>query len=221
MRFGKSLHMKPTPHYLKSLGMSIPAVLIGLQLSAWIGFVLSPERQNRADFRAYYYAGEIVRSGRPHHLYDSYDRANITSAFIHPAYEAALFVPLTFLSIRTAHAVWIVINLGILAWISRLLNFAVANLRALLWWLPAAILAAFLPISECLMQGQDSLLLLFLIVLAFERLHREELFLAGALLGLGTFRFQFLAIVVLLFLLWKCWNFVAGFCTSAICMILA
>src|SRR5579864_7936217 len=198
--------MKLVPHYVKSLAMTIPAVLVGLQISAWIGFVLSPGRQERADFRAYYYAGEMLRAGKVQQLYGAYDSANVTSAFIHPAYEALVFFPFSFLSMRLAHALWIVLNCGVIYCIYRVLRSDLAQLRALLAWLPFAILVSYLPINEALMQGQDSLLLALLVSLAFERLDHERLFSAGMLLGLGTFRFQFLAVLILLFLLWKGWR---------------
>ena len=200
--------------------MAVPAVLIGLQLSAWIGFVLSPARQQRADFRAYYYAGEILRAGHAHHLYDGYDPANPTSAFIHPAYEATLFLPLSFLSMRAAHLVWLVLTLMLIYVLDRALRPDLGNLRELFPWLSLAILFSFLPVSETMMQGQDSLLLAVLLVFAFERLRNKEMFAAGLLLGLGAFRFQFLAVMILLFLLWKGWRVVAGFCASGAIMLL-
>jgi hypothetical protein len=211
-----SLTMKPVPHYVKSLAMTIPAVLVGLQISAWIGFVLSPGRQQRADFRAYYYAGEMLRAGKAHQLYAAYDSVNVTSAFIHPAYEALLFCPFSFLPMRTAHLLWIVLNGGVIYFIYRILCSDLVRLRALLAWLPLAILVSYLPINEALMQGQDSLLLALLVSLSFERLQHGRLFPAGMLLGLGTFRFQFLAAIILLFLFWKGWRLIAGFCVTAL-----
>ena len=195
--------------------MTIPAVLVGLQISAWIGFALSPARQQRADFRAYYYAGEMIRAGQARNLYQRYDPANVTSAFIHPAYEALLFLPLTFMSMRVAHVLWIGLNCGIIYFIYRALRPDLLNLHALFTWLPLGIFAAYLPINEALMQGQDSLLLALLVSVAFERLRRGRLFEAGIWLGLGAFRFQFLAAIILLFLLWSAWRLIAGCCLSA------
>ena len=212
--------MKSVPHYVKSLAMTIPAVLVGLQISAWIGFVLSPDRQQRADFRAYYYAGEMVQAGHSHHLYDGYDPANPTSAFIHPAYEAILFLPLSFLSMRTAHSLWVFLSLMLIYVLDRALRRSLANMHGLFPWLCVAVIFSFLPVSETMMQGQDSLLLAVLVGVAFERLRRKEMFAAGLLLGLGTFRFQFLAVIILLFLLWKGWRLVEGFCASGAIMLL-
>ena len=213
--------MKPTPHYyVKSLAMALPAVLIGLQISAWIGFVLSPARQERADFRAYYYAGEMVRTGRGHDLYQRYDPTNPTSAFIHPAYEALLFMPLTFLRMRAAHLLWVILNCVVIYFAYRALRPELNHLRELFAWLPVGIFASYLPINEALMQGQDSFLLLLLVAMAFMRLCGGRFFEAGVWLGLGVFRFQFLAVVLVLFLLWRGWKLAAGFCASGFAMFL-
>ncbi len=59
----------------------------------------------------------------------------------------------------------------------------------------------FVPALLCLVQGQDSLLLLLLVVLAFTALRRGRAFAAGCWLGLGLFKFQLvLPIVVVLVL---------------------
>lgn len=206
--------MRPVPYYVKALAMAVPALLIGLQISAWIGFVLSPERQSRADFRAYYYSGQMLRAGRAHDLYAHYDAVNVTSAFIHPAYESLLFLPMSFVSMLAAHALWVVLNCIVILLIVRVISPALLHLRTVLPWLPLAMFAAYLPVNEALMQGQDSLLLALLISCCFMKLRNHESFVAGILLGLGVFRFQFLAITIILFLLWKRWRFVAGFCLS-------
>lgn len=210
--------MRPFPYYVKSLAMAVPAVLVGLQISAWIGLVLSPGRQQRADFRAYYYAGEMIRTGQGHALYQHYNPTSVTSAFIHPAYEGLLFVPLTFLSMRAAHAAWVIANCVVIYWVYRALRLELKHLRQLFAWLPAALFAAYLPINEALMQGQDSLLLLLLVAFAFMCLRDGRLFEAGVWLGLGAFRFQFLAVIVVLFLVWRAWRLVAGFCASGAAM---
>jgi hypothetical protein len=197
------------------MAMAIPAVLVGLQISAWIGFIGSADRQRRADFRAYYYAGEMLHAGRIHDLYASYDAANVTSAFIHPAYESILFVPLSFFPIRIAHALWIVLNLAVVFLIYVALRGDLRHLWALLPWLPLAMLASYLPVNEALMQGQDSLLLALVFSLALSKLRERDSFAAGVCIGFGAFRFQFLVIVIVLFLIWKAWHVLLGFFVSA------
>ena len=56
------------PYYLKALVIGIPAIVLGLQISGWIGF-LPVIRDGHADFRNLYTAGYMVRSGHGHDLY--------------------------------------------------------------------------------------------------------------------------------------------------------
>src|SRR5438876_10832819 len=91
------------PYYLKGSAMGIPAILLGIQLSVWIGFAFLPDAiWTRADFRDIYTSGYMVRSGYAHQLYDHAvqwhfqnqlvsERTSLL-AFDHLAYEAFLFV---------------------------------------------------------------------------------------------------------------------------------
>jgi len=200
--------------------MGIPAVLIGIQIPAWVSFLLSPEMRWRADFRAYYVAGSILRAGQASHLYDVASD-NLTSAFIHPAYEAVLYLPLSFLSIGAAHVIWAAINFVLIFVLCRTLSEHIPNLRALLPWLPAALTFSFVPIGHTLMQGQDSLLLALLFAIALTKLHKEHLFTAGILVGLGAFRFQFLIPLIVLFALWRGWRILLSVMVSGGAALLA
>ena len=64
------------------------------------------------------------------------------------------------------------------------------------------------------MQGQDSILLLLLMVAALVSLENEHEVLAGIFLGLGLFKFQFAIPIALLFTLWRRWRLVGGFTIS-------
>jgi len=82
--------------------------------------------------------------------------------------------------------------------------------------LPPALFLGFYPIALALMQGQDSILLLALLAAALVSLERNRDLTAGALAGVGLFKFQIVVPIVLLFLLWRRWRFVKGFMFSAI-----
>src|SRR4051812_10940659 len=80
-------------HYIaKSLLFSIPAISIGVQIATWTIFVLGGFT-DRLDFGAFYRSGLILRTG---HVADLYALNPPTFDFIHPAYEALLFVPLSY-----------------------------------------------------------------------------------------------------------------------------
>jgi hypothetical protein len=82
-------------------------------------------------------------------------------------------------------------------------------------WLPAAMFLGFLPVAAALMQGQDSILLLTLLVAATVALQRGSDLTAGTLVGFGLFKFQIVLPIALLLLLWRRWRFSAGFAASA------
>src|SRR5262249_1764483 len=99
----------------------------------------------------------------------------------------------------------------------RLLRPELSSLFAVASWMPAATLAAFLPIGAALVQGQDSLLVLLLCSLAFNYFRdSKHLLIAGMFLGLGVFRFQIVVPIILCFLLWRRWKVVLGFLITSI-----
>lgn len=200
-------------HYLaKALLLAIPAILIGIQISIWIFFTLS-EYKNRVDFFAYYEAGYLLRTGQVSRFYHQIQPPWF--GFIHPAYEALLFVPLSFLAPRIAYLVWIFVGLVVVGLILRILRNEVAFLKSLSPVMPWALTLAFFPVPYALAQGQDSLLLALLIVLAFKQVKSRQDFSAGVLLGLGIFRFQILVPMAVMFLFWKSWKLLGGMFISA------
>jgi Glycosyltransferase family 87 len=206
-----AMQMKSPPHYVKSLAMAIPAVLIGLQLSGWIAFYFTPEMQARSDFSAYYRAGYLLRTGAINQLYQI--QAGFKE-FIHPAYEAFVFVPFSLFSMRIGYVLWLAACVGLIFGIYLAMRPQLAHLRALFPWLPIAAMLSFLPIPYTAMQGQDSLLLVLTLSLAFRSLSRNNAVDAGLLLGLSMFRFQFLLPIALMMIAWRQWRFLAGLCVT-------
>jgi len=126
-------------------------------------------------------------------------------------------VAFSFLPYLQAFWLWFAVNLVVLASIYYLLRPELEPLSAAASWLPIAALAAYLPFGAALVQGQDSLVLVLLLALAFARLRSpDHLLLAGMCLGLAAFRFQIVAPVIVCFLLWRKWNLVAGFLATAL-----
>jgi hypothetical protein len=215
---------EPIPYYVKALLMAIPALLIGIQIPSWLVLIPSLQSARQSDFRVFYTPGYMLRKGNASEIYSltalrrveeqivASDRATVP--FLHPSYEILLFAPLTYLPFHSAYLVWAGVNLLIIVLIYWLLRPRLQLLESHLIWLPAALLLAFVPIPFALMAGQDSLLLLLLMVLAFRRSEASQ-FQAGLLFGLGMFRFQILFAMLGLFLLWRMWRFIAGCFLSA------
>jgi hypothetical protein len=205
--------------------LGLAAILIGLQLDVLTTSYPVAVLAGRADFRANYTAGYMLLAGKP--LYDSeaelelqnqiVSPAEIPLPFTHPAYEALLYLPFSLLPFREAFWLWSAVNLSVLALIYFLLREYLQSLSRAHPWLPTMAVAAYLPFGFALAKGQDSLLLVLLLALAFARLRtREDSFLAGLCLGLGAFRFQLVVPVVTCFLFWRRWRFVTGFLSGVL-----
>jgi hypothetical protein len=206
----------------RALILGLTAILIGLPLTGWT-FLLS--HNSLADFRAYYVAGYMLRTGQP--LYDyalqmqvqnrQVSPEAVATPFLHPAYEALFYVPLSFLGYLQAYWVWVAVNLMVLICVYRLLRPELKTLSSVASWLPPATFAAFLPVGAAIVQGQDTLLVLMLLALAFTWFHNvEHLFIAGMLLGLAVFRFQIVVPIILCMLFWRRWKIVLGFSITAL-----
>src|SRR6266851_8661204 len=216
------------PHYVKSLALTIPAVLLGFQISGWV-FAMLALQQGRTDFRSQYTAGYMVRSGNAHRIYDYgaqlffqnrlVGARDVALPFDHLPYEALFFVPFSYLSFKAAYFAMLVFNLVVLALSVRLMRRWTSTLDGIYPWLSSVMVIVFLPTAVALMQGQDSILLLFFLTAAFLALEGGREFLAGVCLSLGLFKFQIVLPIALLFLLWKRWRFSAGFSLSAAALV--
>ena len=212
------------PYYVRGLSLGVPVYLIGVHLWTWV-FMLPTFLGGRADFRQLYTAGFMVRSGYARQLYD-YDSqhrfqnalvspADIALPFNHLSYETLLFAPFSLLPFRSAYFAFLATNLALLALCFRLLRPGMDKLAEIWRWLPVAMFLGFLPVAAALMQGQDSILLLTLLVAATVALQHGRDLTAGALVGFGLFKFQIVLPIALLLLLWRRWRFSVGFALSA------
>jgi hypothetical protein len=168
-------------------------------------------RNGYQDFTIFYAAGRMVRSGQTAALYDLGTQYRVQREFApnvpirsaalpynHPSFEALLFVPLTFLSYIAAYRSWTILNLAVLAASLLVLAKSFPEIGSLPR--PLLVLAGtgFPPIAIAIVQGQDSVLLMFLFAVALAALEHGNDAAAGAALALGLFRFHLVLPLVFL-----------------------
>jgi Glycosyltransferase family 87 len=175
----------------------------------------------RADFRHLYTAGYMVRTGHGNELYDFdanlrfqnqlVSRQDVALTFNHLAFEALLYVPLSILRFRSAYLVFLALNLALIFIIAQIAAPYLGHLRQEWQLLPVAVFVCFLPTAITLIQGQDSIILLSLMVLTAVALKNNRDILAGLLLALTLFKFQFAIIIILFLFAWRRWRTVGAF----------
>lgn len=212
------------PYYVKALALGGCAYLIGIHLWTWV-FTVPIFFGGRSDFRQLYTAGYMVRVGAGRDIYDPaaqlhfqnlvVSHGEIPLPFIRPPFAAMFFVPFSLLSYRAAYLTFLGINALLLTLCLHLLRSKTRHLAEVYPWLPAGLILAFLPIGAALIQGQDSILLLALLVGAFVAFEQGRDLTAGALIGAGLFKLQIVLPIAVLFLLWRRWRFSLGFTLSA------
>jgi hypothetical protein len=179
------------------------------------------------DFSGNYTAGRILRDGYGSRLYDDVLQESIQRSFsakaiekrrtilpyIHLPYEAVLFAPLAHFSYLTAYTIWLAVNLALLGSIPFLLRRRLQALgkAPLYFWLLACL--AYFPIFSALIQGQDSILLLFLYCLAWTSLERGSELASGSWLALGLYKYHLVVPFVLP--MWRRKKLIAGFLSVA------
>lgn len=220
----------PQPRLRSVLLLSLMAMA---GMHAWVFFSLRQEvRKGYPDFTAFYAAGRCVRRGLGSQLYSTRTQALIQQEFAsgvkirngplpftHPPFEAVLFAPLAFFSYSAAYWVWNAISLLALMAFLLLLRPHIPKLRGWSEALPFLCGLAFFPVFVCLLQGQDSLLLLLLFGLAFVAMKGGRDFVAGICLGLALFRFQLVLPVMAVVLLRRRWKAVAGFAMASLVLV--
>ena len=181
--------------------------------------ITDPRHTGTQDFSIFYTGSKIVLSGLSSHLYDLSVQARYQTApyrsqplpFDHPAYELLLFLPFAALSFSGAYWLWTAINVVMVLLAALLLSPHLPNFpRPAAPWIFAAAMAAF-PLIWSICQGQDSILLLLLFVLAYLNLKAGKDPVAGFILAAGLFKFTLVVPFLVPFLFRRRWRFLAGF----------
>ncbi len=183
-------------------------------------------KAGKNDFPVFYSNAQMVREGQAAHLYD-FDAEN---SFVHRVsdvarapnnhlpYELLIFIPFTYLRFGAAHLLWTLVSLGMVVGVALLmwnaLSTGLSRGPTLLTTL------AFFPVWYCLLQGQDSILQVFLFAISFWLWKRGWDDAAGFALAMGLFRPQLVLPYVLVAFLAGKWKFVRGFVPGAVFVLL-
>jgi hypothetical protein len=178
------------------------------------------------DFPVFYSNAQMVREGHAACLYDFAMENNFVHRVSdlarapnnHLPYELLIFIPFTYLSFGAAHVLWILVSVGILAGVALLIRSTPPT--GLCFRVTLLATLAFFPVWYCLLQGQDSILQLFLFALSFWMWKRGREDAAGFALAMGLFRPQIVLPFVLLALLARKWKFIRGFIPGAVLVLL-
>lgn len=186
-----------------------------------------------ADFSIFYNAARIVHAGVGHHLYNIATQEKVQSAlypkatmrnglllYDHPPFEILLFLPLAYFSYPAAYGVWAIINILLLFLSYRLLSPYVSELKAVWAPLPFFIFFGFFPAFVAVLQGQDSILLLFVFALAYVNLKQGHDRRGGFFLAISLFKFQFILPFLISFIFWRRWRVIWGFMVSVVMLFL-
>jgi glycosyl transferase family 87 len=198
------------------LAMTFSNVISAARLAGFL-------RDGYQNFTIFYAAARMVRSGQSSVLYDLSAQYRAQQEFApnvlirraalpynHPPFEALLFVPFTFLPYVPAYLLWTLLNGMMVAASLMLLRRKFVEIGHL----PLAFLAlaatGFVPVVSGVVQGQDSVLLLFLFVVALTAMEEGNDVAAGAALAAGLFKFNLVLPLVFLLALRR-WRLLLGF----------
>jgi hypothetical protein len=181
-----------------------------------------PPTMEKTDFSVTYIGSRMVYLGEGAKLYDLTEQQRVKHSLLkdaepliyeHPPFEALLLSPLGALPYKTAYLLWGLINVAIWLSLTRLVRPYAPAPRDALGYL--ALWLLFAPLGVALFQGQSSIVLLLVYWFTFVSLKRGHDLRAGAILGLGLFKFQFIVPFALIFLLRRQWRFMQGFVATA------
>ncbi|HXS75473.1 MAG TPA: glycosyltransferase family 87 protein [Terracidiphilus sp.] len=212
------------PQETKIVAASEP-IRINAGLIIFLGMVLliivavHQHLEQQFDFGVFYYAAHMIVDGKGHelynlatqHLYQLRFHRPPDTLFRYPPIALIPILPLTTLSMPVAFAVWTATCMGFLI-VSIKVFEQETGLHFGNWPILLGIL--FVPVLDCLLHGQYSILIVMFYALAYRQLRKGQSFWGGALLGLATLKFQLVLGFVPIFLLKRKWRELAGFSAS-------
>lgn len=209
------------PEVAKNLLLVVALGLIATYLAH--GF---PQMEKGTDFPEFYAAAKVVKAGLAHRLYDPLIQqqfqiqytGRIGTYFNHPPFEVLFYLPFAAAPPQRAYVLWSLLNLGLLIAVARSLQHYAFTRVA--WQALLALFLVFAPVLLNLLQGQDSVLLLFFVAMSFAALIRGNEFLAGCLLACGLFKFHLILPLALILVVNRTKRFLLGFLFFGVLLIL-
>ena len=187
------------------------------------------------DFVIFYTAARMTEQGKAADLYDWKSQTDVQQRFAavpiqrrgsvlpynHPPFELLLVAPFAIFSYFGAYIAWLAFNLSLLAVILLLLRKNLRSLAELRLYLIVLALFAYYPVVLALLQGQDSILMLFFYVMAFLALKRGADFRAGLWLSAVLCKFQLILPFIVPFLFVKRFRVFSGWLAGGALLTLA
>lgn len=210
-------------------------IIIFLYLVVWCQFYKKISA-GRNDFIIFYTAGKMITSGYGEDLYVLSKQTQMQQQqmkshvfkdgvlpYNHPPFESAVFCGISYLSFICAYWVWTLFSIffAILSLLT-VLNFS--GYTQMQPWLIQILLAmfSFFPVFVTLIQGQDSLFLLFFLILSFKLMKQGKEFYSGVILAFSLFKFHLILPLYLLILIKKKWRIIGGsFCSGFLLLLLS
>ncbi|MGB8442273.1 MAG: glycosyltransferase family 87 protein [Candidatus Acidiferrales bacterium] len=177
------------------------------------------------DFPVFYSNAQMVHEGHASKLYD-FDAENSLVRRVsdvmrppnnHLPYELLIFIPFIYMRFGAAFALWTLVGLGMLLGIVLLMRDCWRERWS--FWLAFVSVLAFFPVWQCLLQGQDSILLTLLFALSFWLWRRGQDGRAGFALALGLFRLQLVLPLVVVAFFGGRLKFIRGFIPGAVLVV--
>jgi hypothetical protein len=180
------------------------------------------------DFRTFYSAGHMVRSGEAVQIYDIVSEKRVQDAlvaprqealpFFNPAYAALPFVLLSLFGYKAAYFIFFSLNFMMAVFAAAVMRPYLAGIADVWQGLPTFLFLCFVPVGIALREGQLSLIMLLLCCTCFAASQTSRPFVAGLLLALALIKFQIALPMAVLFLAWRRWRFVAGFASGGVAL---
>jgi len=199
-------------------------LIIFLSMVLLIVVAIHQHLEQQFDFGVFYYAAHMIVDGKGHDLYSfatqhlyqlRYHRPPDT-LFRYPPIALIPILPLTILPTPVAFAVW---TAACMAFFIVSVKVFEGETRLHFGNWPVLLGLLFVPVLDCLLHGQYSILIVMFYALAYQQLRKGNGFWGGALLGLATLKFQLVLGFVPIFLIKRKWRELAGFSASTAAMV--
>ena len=203
---------------MKRIPVSTAAVVIGL-CALWValGSKIWPTA-SKHDFLNLYTGGRMALDGRLHDLHDpdvqlEYERRLVPDLpqlvpFVRPVFYAVALAPIAAMPYRTAFVTWTALQVALLlaCWIWAWRRFG-----------PDALVfaALSLPAPLGIASGQDCVVMLVLLIVAFELNDRRRAASAGIVLALMLFKFHLVLLWPVALVVQRRWRMLGGYCVAA------